>query len=194
MPAAVPAAEAAVEAAPKKPKSKKKLLVILLAVVLVLVLVGGGTLVYLKKKAAAAAEDSDGEAASELAQTDSDKHPPTYMPIDNLVVNLADAGGDRFAQIGITFELADSHAADRLKNYLPNVRSAILLLVSQRTAEELLKREGKEKLAEDILGEASKPFGFGPDTEAKRNKKKAKDGQAEENPVKRVLFSSFIIQ
>jgi flagellar FliL protein len=188
-------AAAAEAAPPKKPKSKKKLLVILLVVVLVLVLGGGGALFFLKKKAAAAAaEDGDGEATAEVAEEDHDKHPPTFMPIDNLVVNLADTGGDRFAQIGITFELADSHAADRLKNYLPNVRSAILMLASQRTAEELLKREGKEKLAEDILGEASKPFGFGPDTDAKRNKKKAKDGPAGENPVKRVLFSSFIIQ
>jgi hypothetical protein len=36
------------------------------------------------------------------------------------------------------------------------------MLVSQRTADELLAREGKEKLAADILTEVSAPLGFGP--------------------------------
>jgi flagellar FliL protein len=88
-----------------------------------------------------------------------------------------------------------------VKVHLPTIRSGILLLISQRTAEELLRREGKEKLAEDILLEASKPFGGGaaahgeePKEGAKMAKKKAAKGAHAENPVKAVLFSSFIVQ
>ena len=70
------------------------------------------------------------------------------------------------------------------------------MLVSQHTADELLAREGKEKLAADILAEVSAPLGFG------NAKKRARDEDAEEDsprasrksPVRRVLFSSFIIQ
>ncbi len=89
-----------------------------------------------------------------------EKVPPTFLPIENMVVNLADTGGERFAQIGITLELADAKTSDQVKQYLPSIRSAILMLVSQRTSQELLSRDGKEKLAVDIRREVSKPLGY----------------------------------
>ena len=49
--------------------------------------------------------------------------------------------------------------AKRSSSTCPTIRSGVLLLVSQRTSEELLQREGKEKLATDILREAARPFG-----------------------------------
>jgi flagellar FliL protein len=75
-----------------------------------------------------------------------------------------------------------------------------LLLISQRTSEELLPREGKEKLAADILDEASRPFegldtAHGPDKkDAAKARKKASKNAHEDSPVRGVLFSSFIIQ
>jgi len=130
--------------------------------------------------------------------------------MENMVVNLADPGGDRFAQIGITLELEDAKTADQVKQYLPSIRSGILMLVSQRTSAELLQREGKEKLAADVLREVSRPLGYSVPSERERAKAAAaaaaaeQDGDAEErpaarkrverNPVRKVLFSSFIIQ
>ena len=120
-----------------------------------------------------------------------------------MVVNLADPGGERFAQIGITLEVVDAKTADQVKQYLPSIRSGILMLVSQRTSGELLQREGKEKLANDILREVSKPLGFSVPTAKKRvvaegeeedPEERAARRKADKNPVKRVLFSSFIIQ
>ena len=120
-----------------------------------------------------------------------------------MVVNLADPGGERFAQIGITLEVADAKTADLVKQYMPSIRSGILMLVSQRTSEELLQREGKEKLARDIHREVSKPLGFTVPTPKKRTPGDSEDEEAEDraariraekNPVKRVLFSNFIIQ
>ena len=130
------------------------------------------------------------------------KGPPTFFPLDNMVVNLANPGGEKVAQIGITLELANSHATDVVKQHLPTIRNAILLLASQRTAEELLSREGKEKLAADILLEASRPFGAAAagtaemkDAPGAKKKKAAKKDKAHvENPVRGVLFSSFIVQ
>jgi flagellar FliL protein len=72
------------------------------------------------------------------------------------------------------------------------------MLISQRTAEELLKQEGKEKLAKDILRESSIPFGGGEDEEhveeAPTKKKPKKKVVHAEYPVVGVLFSSFIVQ
>lgn len=181
----------AAEPAKGRPKSKKMLLVGGVAV-LVLALVGGGAFFLLSKKNAA---NEDGEEVAHVAP----KGPPTYLPLDNMVVNLADPGGDKVAQIGITLELADNKSPEKVKPFLPIIRSGVLLLISQRTAEELLGIEGKEKLAQDILREASKPF-EPPETpkpkkEAAKAKKKSADKPAvDENPVRGVLFSSFIVQ
>ena len=180
---------------PAKAKSKsKKLLLIVGVAVLVVALVGGGAFFLLSKKNAV---DEDGEAVVHAAP----KGPPVYLSLDNMVVNLADPGGEKVAQIGITLELADSKATEKVKPYMPSIRSGVLLLVSQRTSQELLAIEGKEKLVADILLEASKPFRPAPDPAAKLKKDAAKPKKkatekapADDSPVLAVLFSSFIVQ
>ena len=179
----------------KAPVKSKKLMLIGIAVVLVLALAGGATFVFMKQRAAAAAEDG-GEDTPKAAAHDAHAAPPAYLPMDNMVVNLADPGGERVAQIGITLVVADEHTSGTVKGFLPTIRSGVLMLISQRTAEELLKPEGKEKLAKDILREASLPFGGGEDDaeEDPAAKKKKKKKAAVEYPVTAVLFSSFIVQ
>ena len=189
--------------APAAPAKSKKMVIIL--VVVVLLVVAGGAAAWLMLSKRHAADDEGGDAPAEhAAQSAAPKTPPTFLPIDNMVVNLADPGGDRFAQIGITLELTDVKTETSVKQYLPSIRSGILMLISQRTSEELLSRDGKEKLALDIRREVSKPLGF---TVAKPRKapvaRDAEEGdepepaprpRADNNPVRAVLFSSFIIQ
>lgn len=184
----------------KPPAKSKKMLIIIVAAVLVLVMGGGAGYYFLivKPRAAAEAESEDG-APAKAAAKDAKKTPPAYLPLENMVVNLADPGGERVAQIGITLEVSDVKASDSVKAYLPTIRSGILMLISQRTAEELLTQEGKEKLAKAILREASIPFGGGGDMHAEDpppvKKKKSSDKDAHsELPVVGVLFSSFIVQ
>lgn len=168
-------------------KGKKKLLIIG-AVVFVLLLVGGGGAFWMMSKGAAGEE-------GEAAQAESKATVPTFLPLENMVVNLADAGGERFVQLGITLEVGDEKTADQLKKLMPSVRSTILMLVSQRTAEDLLRLEGKEKLATDIQREAGKALGFKPPAaRAAPEEEEEAAPRRRQNPVRRVLFSSFIIQ
>ncbi len=179
------------------PAKSKKMLIIVVGLVLVLLLVGGGVFFFLSKRSAAS-EEEGGEAApapKPAAHAVAPGTPPAYLPLDSMVVNLADPGGERVAQIGVTLEVADAHTVDTVKAYLPSIRSGVLLLISQRTADELLKPEGKEKLAKDILREAAVPFGGGDDDEDEgSSKKKRKRAVHVEYPVIGVLFSSFIVQ
>ena len=64
-----------------------------------------------------------------------------------------------------------------------------------------LQREGKEKLAADILREVSRPLGYSVSSSKPRREVQDDDSEepaarrkVEKNPVQRVLFSSFIIQ
>ncbi|MBA3059922.1 MAG: flagellar basal body-associated FliL family protein [Gammaproteobacteria bacterium] len=177
----------------KKPAKGKKKLIIILAVVLLLALVGGVAFYFISKQRAAALEGADGAPAAAAHAVP--KGPPVYLPLDNMVVNLADPGGEKVAQVGITLQVLDAKAGDSVKVYLPTIRSSILMLISQRTADELLSQEGKQKLAKDILRETSIPFGGAADVASNAPKKKAvKAADQAEMPVVGVLFSSFIVQ
>ena len=167
-------------------KSKKKLVIIILAVVVLLVAAAGAFLVLNQRKNEA---DEDAKAAVVV---------PTFLPLENLVVNLSDPGGDRFIQLGITLELRDEKVAEQVKQYMPSIRDAILRLVSQHTAEDLLGREGKEQLALAIRKEVARPL----TGETRRSRVQDDEDDFEDDaprrkpaePVRRVLFSSFIIQ
>jgi flagellar FliL protein len=214
---AAPAAPAEGEA-PKK--GSKKLIIIIAAVVLLLVVGGGGAFFMMKKKAdaeaAAAAEGEDGgeehakpakEAKKPEHGKDEHKGPPTFVPLDPFVVNLADRENERFAQVGINLQVEDAKVAEEMKAYMPAIRNAVLLILSHKTAEELLTVEGKHKLAEEIKREAARAMGFEiedpedeeaapkADEESTPKKKKKKKKKVESyNPIVQVVYSSFIIQ
>jgi flagellar FliL protein len=197
--AAPPAGEAPVAAK----KGAKKLVIIIVAVVLLLV-VAGGAAFYLMKKKAADEDTGDGEDAAPKAHAvehkkDAHRTPPTFVPLDPFVVNLADRDHERYAQIGLTLEIDDAHFADELKAYMPAIRNSILMILAHKTSEELLAREGKEKLAAEVLREAVRPLGIEIDDETAADSApsaagKKKHKAAVVNPVKKVHFSNFIIQ
>lgn len=190
----------------KAPAKGKKMLIIILGVVLLLALIGGGAIIFISKKHATSEDGGDGHspapakaAPPPTVQAAVPKTPPVYLPLDNMVVNLADPGGERVAQIGITLEVQDAKAVDTVKAVLPAIRSGVLMLIARRTSEELLKQEGKEKLIKDILCEASVPFGGDSCDEEEEQVSSAKAKKKKPRavvlyPVVGVLFSSFIVQ
>lgn len=200
--AAAAAAQAPADAQPKK---SKKLLFIVIGV-LVLALVGAGAAFFILKKNQAEDEGEDGAHASEEADAapskHDPKHPPTFLPLDAMVVNLADEGGSRFVQLAITLQLDDPKIAEDMKAYMPSIRNGILMLISQRTAEQMLGIQGKADLTQDIIGSISAVMGYdyedprAAEAEAPPPAKssKAKRKHAVVNPIQGVLFSSFIVQ
>lgn len=213
-----PAATADATDATPKGGGAKKLVVIGLVALLLLGGVGGGAVWFLKKRAAdaaaaeEAAEGDDGPAASQREKPDP-KAVPTFVPLEMFTVNLADREAERYAQVGVTLELADAAAGDQIKNYMPAIRSNILMVLSRKTSKEMLEPEGKAFLAEEILREAVRPLGYeldpperpapaasaasaadAGDDEAPKPKKKTKKAVENDTPVKRVHFSNFIIQ
>ncbi len=213
---AAAAAPANAGAAVPVKKGKKKLIIIVVALLLLLV-IGGGAAVFLMKKKAAAAAEGDEATASTGAEHHGDKpdlkHPPTFLPLDPFVVNLADKEVDRYAQIGITFEVEDPKFADQMKAFMPAIRNGILMILSHKTSSELLDRAGKEQLSAEILRESSRTMGIeveepepmvakktetedaaeADDTPKPKRKKKRK-AAVEPNPIKHVHFSNFIVQ
>jgi flagellar protein FliL len=216
MSAASPAIDAKLASSPK---SKKKLFIIIAAVAALVLLGGGGAAFMMKKKAAEQAEaeaDDEGHSSQAAAPKHDPKAVPIFAPLDPFTVNLADRNAERFAQVGVTLELHDAKVTDQIKNYMPAIRNNILMAIADRTAAELLERDGKAALALRIQREASRALGAevpddkdaGDDShdeedsdgkakskaKATEKKPKKKKKAAEPLPIKAVHFSNFIVQ
>lgn len=206
-------AAAAADATPPAPKGKKKLIIIIAAVVLALVAGGVGFMMMSKKKAAAeeGADAEDHAPAAKVVAKHDPKAAPVFVALEPFTVNLADRDAERFAQVGITLEFTDPKMGEQVKLYMPAIRNNVLMAIADRTAGELLGREGKDKLARKVAQETTRALGFEVDDEeeeaaadepaadakgakAGTTKKKKKKRRAPESPVKAVHFSNFIVQ
>lgn len=208
---AAAAAPADAGAAVPVKRDRKKLIIIAAAVLLLLVIGAGATVFLLKKKAAAADETTTGASAGHQSAKPDLKHPPTFLPLDPFVVNLADKDADRYAQIGITFEVEDPKFAEQMKAFMPAIRNGILMILAHKSSAELLERAGKEQLSAEILRESARTMGIemaepivakkaagdraaaDDNDEPKLVKKEAK-APVEPNPIRHVHFSNFIVQ
>lgn len=191
------------DAAPAPKKSRKKLVIVLVVALLVLGVAGGGFMFYSKKKAAAQAEleaeaEADGTTVKKAAKEPKrdPKFKPSFLTLDLFTVNLADQDFDRYLQVQMSLELSDEAASEKVKNYMPAVRNNILMVLSQKGSAELMLKDGKVKLADELLWAVARTVGvevsnddlLGPDGQAVRRK------LLQKSPVIGVHFSNFIIQ
>jgi flagellar FliL protein len=144
--AAAPAPAAAAAQAPAKKKLPKKL-ILMVAAGLLLTAGAAGAYVMLIKKPAPAGEQAKKPEAHKL---------PNFVDLEQFTVNLAEKDQDRYMQIKFSLEVAPAEAEATIKEMMPALRSEILLVLGARESSELASREGKEKLAKDIVDAANK--------------------------------------
>jgi flagellar protein FliL len=165
-----PHAPAAGDAAP--PKSKKKLIVFGLIIVLVLAIVGGGAVFFLMKKKA-----PSGKGEEEVHQEEPAKA-PVFIPMEPFTVNLQSEEHDKYLQLTMTLQVDDDKQVEAIKANMPQVRSRLLMLLSSKDAEEIMTKEGKDKLVEEIMNQVRTPF----------------SPKGDPQKVSGVFFTSFVIQ
>lgn len=75
---------------------------------------------------------------------------PVYFPLEPFTVSLTSGNQSvgRVLYIGMTLKLNHEKAQESVKEFLPEIRSRLLVLFSQQTAGELLTVEGKQHLAD----------------------------------------------
>lgn len=179
-------AEATEQEVPKKKKGKLLLFIIIGALVVVL---GGGAAAFLLLKKPAEAEGEEGDTAHAKAEKKKGHdQPPAYVKLDTFTSNLApenpgDQQAAQYIQVVVELKVADPHEGDALKPYTPEIRNAILRLLSSRKPSALTPTEGKDALAHDIRNAVNSIIN-----------PPRKGEPAPDEPVQAVLFSSFIIQ
>jgi flagellar FliL protein len=170
----------AAEAAPPK-SGGNKLLIIVIVLLVVVLLVGGAGAFFLLNRHGGDEVDDEEEVVEPVKPKKKVKGaPPVYVAMDAFTVNLLPESGDQFVQVVLSVEVEDAESGEQIKAYTPKIRNNVMLLLSSKKASELLTKEGKEKLAEEIR--------------VQMNQVLAPGARPEDAPVKEVLFTSFIIQ
>ncbi len=171
------------EEAPKK-KGKGKLLIIIIAVV---VLLGAGVAVKMfllggKKKEAQKAQTTEQTQTENQEATPLSEQNLEPVTIGPIIVNLADAGGDRYLKIKLVLLEAKSGAKKAKKEEESTgmsledaiIRDVIINTISAKTSDDLLSVSGKEELKHELITAINRALN--------------------RNLVKKIYFTEFIIQ
>lgn len=178
------------------PKKKSKLLLVIVIAVLVLVLGGGGAAFFLlKKKAAADEEAEEGDeppakvAKAKKKKKDEHATPPVFTKLDPFVVKLRSEQQEAYVQTVPELKLLDPLVAERIKQFMPEIRHKVLMILAGKGAPELSSPEGMQLLANQIREAINATL-----SGEKSDPAKEKLDQNEDGPVVAVFFSSLIVQ
>jgi|CXWL01.1.fsa_nt_gi flagellar FliL protein len=130
---------------------------LVMMIVAAALLVGlGGAFAYFKlfaahpeePKAEAAASEKPGHG--EAKESKEAKGPGTIMDIDPFVVNLADAGEVRYLKVTLKLELERPEIQAEITARTPQVRDAILILLSSKDSASVHSTQGKLQLRDEL--------------------------------------------
>jgi flagellar FliL protein len=102
-----------------------------------------------------------------------------FFALEPMTVNLqSDDGEQHYLRIGLTLKLNDQKTQDHLTAHMPEIRSRVLLALSNKHPEDLAPLEGKQALAKELAALIEKPTEPG----------------SEPVHVDDVLFTEFVVQ
>lgn len=138
----------------KKPKNKIFLFGIPL---LILLIVSVGAAAYFLGDLS---ESKPSEAAmSENKATQIEPLGP-LLKMEDFVVNIMHKDATRFLKIGITLEAKDIESSERIKNRMPQITDAVLLLVGNKQFDQIKDLQGKLQLKADLLSQINSLIGI----------------------------------
>lgn len=136
----------------KGKKGSKKLLIIIIAAALVLAGAGVGAFLFLGGKGEKGGAEHGAEPAAEHGgghKDDKTAGKSVLVSLDPFILNLAEQG--RFLKATMQMELSGIEVQPMVTDKVPQVRDAIITLVSSKSADALSSAEGKLQLKDDIL-------------------------------------------
>lgn len=142
-------AKKAADAAPAG--SKKKKLFIIIGIAVLLILIGGGIAGFLLLKKETPPEEKDPGHEVPVPEIDQKAEIGPMVNIAEFIVNIISDENNHYVKAALTIELSSEPAKEELTMRMPQVRDAILLLVSNKTFEELQDLQGKKQLKAELL-------------------------------------------
>ncbi len=127
------------------PKRKKVPINLIVIVILVLCLLGGGAYVW---KSGLLSGNSD-EGSLEQQETQQEIGP--IYPLETFIVNLVGGRGKNYLKAKVELELDSDKTEIEINKRLPQVRDAILTMLSSKSNEDINTLEGKFQLRAEII-------------------------------------------
>lgn len=135
----------------KTKKSNKNLFLIIGIIVLAL---AGGVVAY---KMFAGGKGGSHESKSEENGKEKKEVKTALIALDSFVLNLAEQG--RFLKVTMQYELADAANQTLVTDKMPQLRDAIITLMSSKSAESVASLEGKLQLKDELLLRGNQAMG-----------------------------------
>ncbi|MBO8127207.1 MAG: flagellar basal body-associated FliL family protein [Firmicutes bacterium] len=102
---------------------------------------------------------------------------PEFGPTHDIgifTVNLAGGGGNRFARLGISLELADESIIPLVEERMPQIRDAVISIMTLKSIDQIDDQEGRRQLRAEIAHRLETILGKG--------------------NVKNIFFTEFVFQ
>ncbi len=99
---------------------------------------------------------------------------PLFFPLEPFILNLADIDSNRYLKISVTLEFNDTKGTQDAEARIPQIRDAMILLMSSLTYGDIHSIEGKITLQSEIQNRLNKILDAG--------------------SVKRVYFTDLVVQ
>jgi len=147
---------------------KKKMIIIGGAALLLLIILGAAAFFLLKKKPAAEEKHGEEPAAVHAPELNPSSTIGPMIEIKEFVVNIISEGERHYVKASLTIELVGSAGAagggghgggdgakdpatEEATQRMPQIRDSILLLISNKTYEELSDLQGKKQLKAELI-------------------------------------------
>lgn len=133
-------------------KSKKKLIIIIAAVVVLVLLIGVGVGLFFflnKEEPVDEKKSSDIEVPVPVVSQNADIGP--MVNIEEFIVNIISSENNHYVKASLTLELTNESAKEEVTKRMPQVRDSVLLLVGNKTYEELQDLQGKKQLKAELM-------------------------------------------
>ncbi len=130
--------------------SKKKLFIIIGAVVLLLLIGGGGAAWFFLKPEPPPPEEVDPGLQVPVPDLNKEAKIGPMVEIAEFVVNIISADSPHYVKASLTLELDSEAVQPEVEQRMPQVRDAVLLLIGNKTYEELQDLQGKKQLKAEL--------------------------------------------
>lgn len=142
-------AEKREEKLPEGGKKNKTLLIV--GVVILILLIGGGVAGwFFLKPEPPPAENLDPGLQVPVPDLKQSKSIGPMVNIDEFVVNIISSDVPHYVKASLTVELNNSEVQPEVEQRMPQVRDAVLLLIGNKTYEELQDLQGKQQLKAEL--------------------------------------------
>ncbi|MCK4840638.1 MAG: flagellar basal body-associated FliL family protein [Methylococcales bacterium] len=132
-------------------KSSKKMIII---IAIVLLLAGGGAAYYFMMGDSVATDDETVEEVEEGDAGDDEAVDNVYYDLTKpLLVNFSKDSTANLIQVSISLLVKGEDTLEALKKHEPMIRNNLLMIVSANSSGNLITREGKQTLREQMLKE-----------------------------------------